>query len=107
MREAKQYALKNQSQEAPAVSISEATLWGRLLDPESAAPSPVVAQYLLDLRFPQSDLDRMHELAEKAREGNLTLEEQIEMDNYERVGQVLSLLKSKARLSLQKKRVAH
>lgn len=107
MREAKQYSSKNQFQEAPAISISEATLWERLLDPVSAAPSSAVAQYLLDLRFPQTDIDRMHELAEKAREGILTLEEQIEMDNYERVGHVLSLLKSKARKSLKKKRAAH
>jgi hypothetical protein len=107
MREAKQYASKNKSQEAPTISISEATLWGRLLDPLSAAPSPAVAQYLLDLRFPQADIDRMHLLAEKAREGSLTLEEQIEMDNYERVGTVLSLLKSKARKSLKKKQAGH
>ena len=49
----------------------------------------------------------MHELAEKARAGALTLEEHIEMDNYERVGHVLSLMKSKARKSLKKARAAH
>ncbi len=44
---------------------------------------------------------------EKARAGNLSLEEHIEMDSYERVGQVLSLMKSKARKSLKKARAAH
>ena len=39
----------------------------------------------------------MHELAEKARAGTLTVEEHVEMDNYERVGHLLSLMKSKAR----------
>jgi len=49
----------------------------------------------------------MHVLAEKARAGALSLEEHIEMDNYERVGHVLSLMKSKARKSLKKARAAH
>ncbi|MGH9753369.1 MAG: hypothetical protein ACREA2_11355 [Blastocatellia bacterium] len=49
----------------------------------------------------------MHELAEKARGGVLTLEEHIEMDNYERVGHVLSLMKSKARKALKKASAAH
>jgi hypothetical protein len=47
----------------------------------------------------------MHELAEKARAGTLTLEEHIEMDNYERVGHVLSLMKSKARKKLRATKV--
>lgn len=89
------------------MGAGETALWGRLLDPVSTALSPEAARYLLNLRFPQSDLDRMQELAEKAREGTLTLEEHIEMDNYERVGHVLSLMKSKARQSLKQARAAH
>lgn len=49
----------------------------------------------------------MQALAEKARDGSLTIEEHIEMDNYERVGHVLSLMKSKARKSLKKTRSTH
>jgi len=49
----------------------------------------------------------MHALANKARAGILTLEEQIELDNYERVGHVLSLMKSKARKALKKTRGAN
>ena len=75
----------------------ELALWSRLFEPTDAAPNPDVARYLLTLRFPASDLKRMNHLAEKARAGSLTLEEQIELDDYERVGTVLSLLKSKAR----------
>lgn len=87
-----------------AISTGEATLWGRLLEPASTALSQAVARYLLTLRFPQPDLERMQELAEKARAGTLTVEEHIELDNYERVGHVLSLMKSQARqvLSLMK-----
>ena len=43
----------------------------------------------------------MEELAEKARQGSLASEEQIEIENYERVGHFLSLLQSKARASLK------
>ena len=96
----------NVFQDLPPIIASEAVLWGRLLDPVGANLSPEVARYILNLRFPQSDIDRMHKLAEKARAGTLTLEEHIEMDNYERVGQVLSLMKSKARQFLKQARAA-
>lgn len=48
----------------------------------------------------------MNELAEKARSGSLAVEEQEELDNYRQVGQLLEVLKSKARLSLKKLSVA-
>jgi hypothetical protein len=91
-------------QEASTISTSEAALWGRLFDPTSHELSTDVARYILTLSFPQPDVDRMRELANKARAGTLTLEEQIELDNYERVGHVLSLVKSKARKALKKTR---
>jgi len=94
-------------QQASALSTSEAALWGRLLDPVDPELSAEAAHYLLTLRFPQPDIDRMHELAKKARAGTLTIEEQIEVDNYERVGHVLSLMKSKARKALKKVRTAN
>jgi hypothetical protein len=43
----------------------------------------------------------MHELAEKARSGELTDEERLEADGYERVSSLLGILQSKARLSLK------
>lgn len=107
MGETKHQAPESAFQDSPSISASESALWGRLLDPVSAELSPEAARYILGLQFPQSDIDRMQELAEKARAGALTLEEHIEMDNYERVGHVLSLMKSKARKSLKKARAAH
>ena len=92
MEETKHHSPEGDFQETPSISASEAALWGRLLDPASADLSPDAARYILGLQFPQSDIDRMHVLAEKARAGALTLEEHIEMDNYERVGHVLSLM---------------
>jgi hypothetical protein len=52
----------------------------------------------------EQDRARMEALAEKARAGTLTTEEQVELDAYERVGHFLSLLKSKARISLSQSR---
>lgn len=94
-------------QEASVVNSSEAALWGRLFDPTSHELSIDLARYILTLRFPQPDIDRMHDLAEKARAGTLTLEEHMELDNYERVGHVLSLMKSKARKVLKGVRSAN
>ncbi|MFN0120139.1 MAG: hypothetical protein ACKV2V_06525 [Blastocatellia bacterium] len=85
-------------------NAGELALWGRLFEPAGAAISPDAARFLLTLHFPQADLDRMNELAGKARAGALSLEEQIELDDYERVGHVLSLLKSKARQALKPSR---
>ncbi|MBI1759975.1 MAG: hypothetical protein HYR56_00925 [Acidobacteria bacterium] len=91
-------------QNTSVISTSEAALWGRLFEPASAALSQEVARHLLNLCFPQADIERMHELAEKARKGTLTLEEHLELDSYERVGHVLSLLKSQARQALKARR---
>lgn len=107
MEETRHQAPGNAFQDAPSISASETALWGRLLDPVAADLSPEAAHYILGLQFPESDKDRMQELAEKARAGVLTLEEHIEMDNYERVGHVLSLMKSRARKSVKEARAAH
>jgi hypothetical protein len=60
------------------------------------------ARSLLRLDFAPEDKARMHELAAKAREGSLTGTEQEAIRNYERVGNLLALMKSKARQRLKK-----
>lgn len=94
-------------QETSTITSSETALWGRLFEPTSHELSADLARHILTLSFPQPDIDRMNELAKKARAGTLTLEEHIEMDNYERVGHLLSLMKSKARKALKKVRGAN
>ena len=64
--------------------------------------SPRVARAIVGLSFPKNDISRMHELSAKARAGTLTPEEDAEMDNFERVGSILSTLKSKARQVLKR-----
>ena len=82
-------------------SPSEADILARIIDPDAASLSPEFAQSILRLEFPQDDREQMSVLAEKARQGTLTTDEQTLIDCYERVGNFLSLLKSKARRSLE------
>lgn len=58
------------------------------------------AESLLRIRFAANDVERMNVLAEKARRGELTPQEQEQLDAYERVGHLLSTLRSFARRSL-------
>ena len=80
---------------------TEAEIWMRILHPDEEMP-PQVARAILELSFPPEETARMHELSAKARAGTLTPEEDEEMDNLERVGSVLSTLKSKARQVLKR-----
>jgi len=82
-------------------ATSEADILSRVIAPEEPTLPPDTAKIILTFDFGQEDRDRMNQLAEKVREGTLTAEEQAEIDCYERVGHFLSLLRSKARLSLK------
>jgi hypothetical protein len=80
---------------------TEAEIWLRILHPDEKL-SPRVARAILGLSFPKDEVARMHELSAKARAGTLTPEEDAAMDNFERVGSILSILKSKARQVLKR-----
>ncbi len=82
---------------------TEAEVWLRILHPDEDL-SPAVARALLELSFPKNDMKRMHELSAKARAGTLSPEEDAVMDSFERVGAILSTLKSKARQVLRRSR---
>lgn len=85
---------------------TEAAIWTRVIHPEGELP-PEAARAILQLSLPPDDVARMHALSAKARAGTLTPEEQAAMDNFERVGTMLSILKSKARQVLKKGRRRH
>jgi hypothetical protein len=82
---------------------TEAAIWTRVIHPNGEL-TPEAARVIVQLSFPARDRERMHELSAKARAGTLTLEEEVEMDGYERVGALLSILQSKARQVLKKGR---
>jgi hypothetical protein len=79
---------------------SEAAIWERIIHPEGTI-TPRTARALLKLTFPPHDRMRMHELAVKAQEGTLTPDEELQIDDFERIGTMLSILKSKARKVLK------
>ena len=86
---------------ASLAAKTEAEVWMHILHPDEELP-PRVARAILGLAFPKNDISRMHELSAKARAGMLTPEEDAQMDNFERVGSILSILKSKARQVLKR-----
>ncbi len=81
---------------------NESDILTRVIEPDQPSLSADAANSILALGFSQQDNDRMHELAEKAQIGELTPEDRAELDSYERVGCLLGILQSKARVSLKK-----
>ena len=82
-------------------TLNEAEILSRVIAPENPTLPPDTARIMHTFDFGKEDRERMDLLAEKARAGTLTAEEQVEIDCYERVGHFLSLLRAKARISLQ------
>jgi hypothetical protein len=80
---------------------TEAAIWARVIHPNGVL-TPAVARAILQLEFSDDDQERTHELSQKAQEGALTPEEQIEIDNFERVGNMLAILKSRSRKLLKR-----
>jgi hypothetical protein len=88
--------------QATATYNTEAAIWNRLLHDVGKTLSVQAARCWLRLEFQPTDKKRMHELAAKARGGSLTAAEREEITNYERAGNLLALMKSKARQRLKK-----
>ena len=81
---------------------NEADILSRVIAPKAQDLPPAIADLILGFNFPKEDMDRMDKLGAKAREGTLSDEEEAEINAYERVGHFLSLLQSKARISLNR-----
>lgn len=82
------------------LEITEADILSQVVAPDQPTLSAASAREILALRFNQQALDRMNELAEKNRRGNLAEAEGKLLEKYQRVGNFLNLLQAKARLSL-------
>ena len=79
----------------------EAGVWNRVIHSDQGTVPPDVARFLAGLAFEQSDLVEMHELAVRHQDELLSAEDLQRLEGYRRVGLVLDLLRSKARLSLK------
>jgi len=80
----------------------DAAIVGRLIKPDNADFSPETAREILSLQFDAEDQALMRTLSLKAQEGTLTPSEQADVESYRRVGSMLGVLWSKARLSLKR-----
>jgi hypothetical protein len=75
---------------------TQTTILDRALAGASSEMTPETARFLLSLQLDPSDDRRANELAQKARDGRLTPDEQTEIDEYRRIGRVIEMLKLKA-----------
>jgi len=85
----------------PVLESHEAEILRRVVDPQRAGWSVETARAILSLGLPPGDEDRVNALAEKACDGELSPEETRELEDYRRVGRLLELMKSRARLSMK------
>jgi hypothetical protein len=81
--------------------VTEADIFSRVIDPSNPTLTPEAARALLHFGYSESDHARMAELARKSNDGTLSLEERRELESYVFVGDVLAMLKSKARATLR------
>lgn len=87
--------LRNMNSKAVDSEVSVA-MWDRVIHLDESISS-TAARALLKLRFPPQDVARMQTLAAKARRGDLTDTETVEIDAFEQMGCLLDILHSKAR----------
>ena len=83
-------------------NLIETSLWQRLIRPEEGTFSRDAAQSLLRLSFSDKDRNRMIDLAERNQQGLLKRKEKKELEEFIRVGDVLGMIHSKARQSLNR-----
>ena len=79
---------------------TEAAILARLIQSKTEMDSHV-ARYLLSLEFEPEDVERMNLLAERAREGELSADDEAELDSYLHVGNLLTVMQSKSRVFLR------
>lgn len=80
--------------------ITEAEILSEIIAPDQSTWPEASAREILSLQFNPQAIDRMNNLAEKNRRGELTEAERSLLESYQRVGSFLNLLQAKARLSL-------
>ena len=88
------------------MATTELTIWEMILRPHFGEMTPRTAKRILDLSIPDTERTRMKALLAKAKAGTLSREEALDLDEYERAGNMLSVLKAKARRILKAKKPA-
>ncbi|MBV8809627.1 MAG: hypothetical protein JO033_13215 [Acidobacteriaceae bacterium] len=80
---------------------TEAAILARIIQADERELTPDAARYLLSMKLPASDEDRVNELSAKARACSLTQPETQELDSYLHIGFLLGVLQARARSFLQ------
>ncbi len=80
----------------------DAGILARLIRADDASLMPEAARALLNIRFTDTDLARIHELAVKNQDDALTPAEKSDLESYLRVGAFLDLMHAQVRRSLKK-----
>ncbi len=85
---------------ATHASENEVTILARILGNENGQLPKHLARYILGLQISERDKARMHELAVRNQDDDLTPAEKEEMYAFGKAASLLSILKSKARRTL-------
>ena len=85
----------------PLNATSETAIFERIVLPNDPGLGEQAAHSILAMQFGPEDRKRMQVLADKAKQGTLSPDEDQEVENYERVGHYLAILHSKARVALK------
>ncbi len=80
---------------------TEVTILARVLGNKDGQLSRQMARYILTLGFDERDKARMHDLAERNQNDALSPAEKVELLAFGRAGDVLAILKSRARRALR------
>jgi hypothetical protein len=86
--------------------LHQASALERIIQPGEGTLPAEVAAYILRLDFPPADHSRYEALSLKAQEGALTAEEKADLDDLLTANDVLAILQSKARMSLERQNPA-
>jgi len=81
-------------------SENEVTILARILGNENGQLPNDLARYILDLNLSERDKARMHDLAVRNQDDELTPAEKEELFGFAKATSLLSILKSKARRTL-------
>ena len=79
---------------------NEVTILARLLGDDRGQLSPEMARHILDLGFSDRDQSRMHALAVRNQDDDLSPAEKEELHAFGKAGDLFAILKSKARKTL-------
>lgn len=85
---------------------TETAILARSINPDRAAWTPDAARSILEIGQDDQDAQRRDILADKARNGTLSVAEESELENFRHVGRILEMMKAKARISLKKANLA-